>query len=185
MSEPDVRSARRADLQPLGDAFGEHRFFAERYARQKKQQGVLFVAWLGGHLVGDVYLWLEEAEEEPIRKHLPGVALLTHLEVRPDRRGKGIGTSIVERLEQHLRELGRDRVALAVRTDNPDAARLYERLGYRDWGRGLVICHAEVTQPNGLVTLEEEKCHVLVKDLTVLAPSLAAPSLAAPSLATA
>jgi GNAT superfamily N-acetyltransferase len=174
MSEPDVRPARRSDLQPLGDAFGEYRFFAERYARQRKHQGVLFVAWLGGHLVGNVYLWLEEAEEEPIRKHLPGVALLTHLEVRPDRRDKGIGTSIVERLEQHLLELGRDRVALAVRTDNPDATRLYDRLGYRDWGSGLVICHAEVTQPNGLVALEEEKCHVMVKDLTAVAPSLAA-----------
>ncbi len=159
MTEPDVRPATFGDLRPLADVFGDHAFFVERHERQKDGKGVLFVAWLAGRPVGDVYLWQEDAEEAPIRRHLPGVPLLTHFEVGPKQRNRGIGTAIVERLEQHLRELKQERVALAVRTDNVRAARLYERLGYRDWGHGTIVCHTEA--------LEAEVCHVMVKDLRV------------------
>ena len=157
MTEPEVRPACFGDLRPLADVFGDHGFFVERHERQKNGKGMLFVAWLAGRPVGDVYLWQEDAEEAPIRRHLPGVPLLTHLEVRPNRRGRGIGTAIVERLEQHLRELEQDRVALAVRIDNVRATRLYERLGYRDWGHGTIVCHTEAQEP--------EVCHVMVKNL--------------------
>jgi len=157
MTEPEVRPACFGDLRPLAEVFGDHGFFIERHDRQKNGKGMLFVALLDGRPVGDVYLWQEEAEEAPIRAFLPGVPLLTHLEVRPDHRNRGIGTAIVECLENHLREQKRDKVALAVRTDNVKAAGLYARLGYRDWGNGEVTCHTAAG--------EEERCQVMVKDL--------------------
>jgi GNAT superfamily N-acetyltransferase len=171
MTEPCVRPARSADLEPFADALGDRGFLADRLDRQRKGLGVLFVAWLGCRPAGDVYLWLEEAEEPPIRRFLPGVALLTHLEVPFDLRNRGVGQALAGAVEQYLAEHGHDRVALAVRTDNPAAARLYARLGYRDWGRGRVVCFARTTLPDGRVLLEPERCHVLVKDLAPVTPA--------------
>lgn len=166
MIEPLVRTARAADVQSFIAAFGDRGFFVDRMNRQLRGKGTLFFAWLGTRPAGDVYVWLEEAEEPPIRWHLQGVPLLTHLEVQPDLRNRGIGRKLVDVAEQYLAGLGCDRVAMAVRTDNGDAARLYERLGYRDWGHGEIVCHAQRTLPGGGVLVEPERCHVLVKYLT-------------------
>src|SRR5213078_2797357 len=91
MTEPSVRPARSADLESFAAALGGHGFLTDRLNRQRNGRGVLFLAWLGCRPAGDVYLWLEEAEEWPIRRHLPGVALITHLEVDPALRNRGIG----------------------------------------------------------------------------------------------
>jgi ribosomal protein S18 acetylase RimI-like enzyme len=171
MTEPYVRSARSADLEPFAAALGDREFLIDRLSRQRKDRGVLFVAWLRYVPAGDVYLWLEEAEELPIRRHLPGVALLTHLQVHDELRNRGVGRALVAAVERHLRENGRERVALAVRTDNPAAARLYSRLGYRDWGHGEVVCYARTTQPDGRLLFEPERCYVLVKDLAPVTPA--------------
>jgi ribosomal protein S18 acetylase RimI-like enzyme len=165
MTEPCVRPARYADLARFAAALGEHDFLTDRFARQTKDLGVLFFAWLGSRPAGHVYLWLENAEEQPIRRHLPGVALLTHLQVHDELRKRGVGRSLVGAVEHHLADLGHERVALAVRTDNHDAARLYRELGYRDWGHGEVTCFAQRSLPGGGVLAEPEQCHVLVKDL--------------------
>ena len=42
----------------------------------------------------------------------------------------GIGTALIERGEELLRERGYHFATIAVERDNPDARRLYERLGY-------------------------------------------------------
>jgi GNAT superfamily N-acetyltransferase len=171
MTEPHVWRARSADLIPFATALGDGGFLIDRLERQKNRQGVLFFAWLGTRPAGVVYLWLEKAEEPPIQAHLPGVALLTHLQVHPDLRRRGVGTALVGAVEQHLAELGRERVALAVRTDNPAAAHLYDGLGYRDWGHDTVTCYARVTLRNGGVLEVPERCNVLVKDLTPVTPA--------------
>lgn len=165
MTEPYVRPARSADLKPFVQALGDHGFLRDRLDRQRNGLGVLFLAWLGSRPAGTVYLWLERAEEPPIRWHLPGVPLITHLEVAPELRNRGIGQALVGAVEQHLVEEGHERVALAVRTDNADAARLYARLGYQDWGHGDVTCYALRPLRGGGVLEEPERCHVLTKDL--------------------
>jgi GNAT superfamily N-acetyltransferase len=160
----DVQPARYADLARLSDT-PDARFFADRFERQKNDRGVLFIAWLNDEPVGDVYLWLEDAEEFLLRKNLPGVALLTHLEVFPGYRDLGIGTRIIKVVEGHLDDLGHARAALAVREDNERAARLYHRLGYADWGYGRLVCFADVMCPGGRPGVAPELCHVLVRQL--------------------
>jgi len=59
----------------------------------------------------------------------------THGEVKrmyvvPDRRGTGVSTAILRRLEESARELGWDRLLLETGTEQPDAMRFYEREGF-------------------------------------------------------
>jgi len=163
----DVQPARDADLARLPDEF-----FTDRFRRQRNGAGVLFVAWLRDEPVGDVYLWLEEAEEPPLRRNLPGVPLLTHLEVFPGYRNLGIGTRIIGVAERYLNDLGHQRAALAVRDDNHRAERLYRRLGYVDWGHGLLVCLADVACPGGRRGVAPETCHVLVREFDQNRPRL-------------
>ncbi|HEY3606405.1 MAG TPA: GNAT family N-acetyltransferase [Pseudonocardiaceae bacterium] len=167
----DIRQACYADMMPLYRAMGSEEFFAERYEWQKNDRGVLFIAWRGDKPVGDVYLWLEAAEEFLIRQHLPSVPLLTHLEVLPAFRNQGIGTKLIKAVEDHLIEAGCERIALAVRVDNDNAARLYRDLEYRDWGHGEVTCMPYATNEDGCLTAELERCHVMVKELHSSKPS--------------
>lgn len=165
MTGLNVRKADFDDLTSLEQAFGEPAYFADRFERQKNGRGVLFSAWFDRKAVGHAYLWLEEAEEPPIAQYLPGVPLLTHLRVLPEYRNRRFGTRLIAEVQDYLRLDGHWHVALATRTDNDEAIRLYQRLGYRDWGRGLVECVAVRTKPDGDVEYEAEECLVLIRRL--------------------
>lgn len=163
--EVAIRQAVGVDLPSLVRALGQPEFFADRLARQRRGRGVLFTAWLDSEPIGDVYLWLEPAEEPEIRTHLPGVPLLTHLEVLPCHRNRGVGTKLIEAIENHLLAHGFDRVALAVELTNDSAARLYHRLGFFDWGHSEVLCYHFERVPEGGWKQCSASCQVLVKTL--------------------
>jgi GNAT superfamily N-acetyltransferase len=166
MSPVEVRAAGWADLAPLTAVLGQECFFADRLARQDAGRGVLLVALVDGRPVGDVYLWLEPAEEPEVRRYLPGVPLLGHLEVLPELRGQGIGTEVMRAAEDTLRRLGHQRVALGVDMDNHRATALYQRLHYIDWGYAPADTSQEVYHPDGRVERVPEKCYILVKELS-------------------
>ncbi len=165
MNELAVRKVDFGDLTSLEDTFGEGTYFEDRFERQKNGLGVLFSAWLDRRAVGHAYLWLEDAEEPLIQQYLPGIPLLTHLRVLPEYRNRRFGTRLIAEAQDYLRLDGHWNVALAARTDNDEAIRLYQRLGYRDWGRGLVECVAVQTNPDGNVVYESEECLVLIRRL--------------------
>lgn len=153
------------DVGFLAKEMGQDAYFQDRIGRQEKDQGALLIAWMGERAVGDVYLWWDSAEEREIRQHLPGVPLLTHLEVHEELRSRGIGTQLMAGAEGLLVQREFRRVALAVEECNERAIALYERRGYRDWGHGLVHClpyEDESGAPQAV-----EVCRVFVKDLPV------------------
>ena len=100
---------------------------------------MLLVAWLEGWPVGDVFLSWEPADEPEVRRWLPGVPRLVHLEVLGPAQRRGIGAALIRAGEDLARRLGHQRLALGVGVGNPDARRLHERLGYADWGHGTVV----------------------------------------------
>ncbi|GIP34140.1 GNAT family N-acetyltransferase [Paenibacillus sp. J2TS4] len=59
---------------------------------------------------------------------------LDSLAVNPAYQGKGIGTELIQAFEQNGREKGFEKLSLLCDINNPNAARLYERLGYRPDG---------------------------------------------------
>jgi ribosomal protein S18 acetylase RimI-like enzyme len=68
---------------------------------------------------------------------VPEAGLLWQLSVHPLLQGLGIGTALVADLEERLRRRGRTEARLTVEHDNPDAARLYRRLGYVEHGSAV------------------------------------------------
>jgi GNAT superfamily N-acetyltransferase len=160
-----IRPATRADLTALVAALGQPQFFADRLGRARHNGGDLLVAWLDGVPVGNVFLWCEALEEPELREAFPDAPLLNHLEVAPAVRGHGIGTALVRACEKAARRRGYDILLLGVGVDNPEARRLYERLGYVDWGLGPIV--ARWTEPDGAggFRFAELTCDTLVMSL--------------------
>jgi GNAT superfamily N-acetyltransferase len=161
-----VKPATYDDLTALEkfDPDDDWEYFVDRLERQKSDRGTLLVAWRDERIVGDIYLWTEEADEPEITRFLPGVPLLQRARVLPALRRQGIGTAMVQAAEELL-WAEHDRVALAVSPDNTGAISLYERLGYEEWQERLVVsCDPRKPKP-GEPLLTEELCLVLVKSL--------------------
>jgi GNAT superfamily N-acetyltransferase len=165
MNETGIRVARDADLQALVAALGQEAFFADRLERQRREQGELFIAWRDGVPVGDVYLWRAQPYEELVRQHLGWTPTITHLEVDPAWQNRGIGTALVRAAEAFATRLGYWRMCLGVDVGNPDARRLYERLGYTQWQHGPVDVHWEEDGVEQAMT-----CHWMVRSLPGEAP---------------
>ena len=162
----EVRRASDADLGPLVAVFGGSRhFFDDCLARQRGGDGVLLVAWLDGRPVGDVFLAPDPADEPEVRRWLPGVPRLVHLEVDGRLWRRGIGTALIQAGEDTARRLGHRRLALGVALDNAGARRLYERLGYADWGYGTVVGTWQERDHDGPPVTHSEVLDMLVKDL--------------------
>src|SRR5215207_4785604 len=110
-----IRRGSDADLDPLVAVFrAERSFFGDCLAKQRAGGGVLLVAWLDGWPVGDVFLDRDPAEEPEIRRWLPGVPRLNHLEVLGPVQRRGIGTALLRAGEATARKLGHRRIALGV-----------------------------------------------------------------------
>lgn len=60
---------------------------------------------------------------------------LYSIAVDPDETGKGTGSRLLKAVEDHAGNAGLDRITLEVREDNTAATALYERSGYRLFGR--------------------------------------------------
>jgi putative acetyltransferase len=60
-----------------------------------------------------------------------GTAELHRLYMRPDQRGRGLGSFLVRAVEHHARGKGAGRMFFWSDTRFTDAHRLYKRLGYR------------------------------------------------------
>jgi GNAT superfamily N-acetyltransferase len=161
----EIRPGSEADLAALVAVLGGRHFFTDHLARQQAGRGVLLVAWLDGRPVGDVYLACEPADVPRVRRLLAGVPQLSHLEVVGPLQRRGIGTALIGAAEETARRLGHEWLALAVGVDNPDARRLYQRLGYADWRHGTVVVTWVDRDRDGPPGSESEVCDVLVKRL--------------------
>lgn len=115
---------------------------------------MLLVAWAGDVPVGSGQLDLDAAPIE-----------LKNLNVRPDRRGQGIGTALVAAAEEWTRARGHTRLSMGVAVDNPGARRLYERLGYVATGEMSTVTY-DYVDAEGLSRTATETDERLVKVLT-------------------
>jgi putative acetyltransferase len=65
-----------------------------------------------------------------IKKYSDDIAEIKRMYVKPNERGKGVAIMIVDELEKWAKELGFSKAVLETGVMQPEAIRLYEKLGY-------------------------------------------------------
>jgi len=110
---------------------------------QKEGKATCLVAWEDKTPVGHLLIrWDGSLEIPRIVNRIPmaakfaGYPSFESIEVRLDRRGRGIGTALIRHAEQLVRQRGFEQAVIEVDIDNPRARALYERLGYAESGLG-------------------------------------------------
>ncbi len=68
------------------------------------------------------------------------VAKLDDVSVKPDRRGQGVGTALLEQLKEQLRKESVTRIDVGVHMENPEARRFYDRLGFVPLNEERLAC---------------------------------------------
>ena len=142
VSRVDVRLATGQDVDAVADmwvaladeqrAHGSHLLAAENrgQARALVAQYVhadgVAVATRGGVRVGFVMFHAETGLYEADATR----GVVDNLYVRPDQRGGGVGSALLDHAEDALRERGADVLAVEALADNEAARRLYESRGY-------------------------------------------------------
>ena len=145
-----------AGLEWFGTQAGFRASFRETFERSRTGAVAMLVADVRGFPAGRLAVDLQLRRRE-------GVALLWSFAVFGPFQGLGIGTRLVGLAERVAVAAGLGQAELAVAKDNPDARRLYERLGYR-------VVGAELTQysyadPDGRDVRVIEDCLVLRRRL--------------------
>jgi GNAT superfamily N-acetyltransferase len=130
---------------------------------QEAGQATYLLAWRGGELAGRC-TFLAASKYDAVQQRLGGFPEVNALEARP--RGQGAGTALMACAEQAARALGAAMIGLAVEVSNNRAHHLYDRLGYRDWGHGLVTDYWDETDSAGTVRkTHADPCRYLTKPL--------------------
>lgn len=106
-------------------------YFKKMLRDVKKNKGIFYVAVEDGVVAGFVIAELEKMEDGSslwIVPTKPGK--ITELFVNERYRGQGIGTKLIKKAEEFLKNSGCDVVKLEVFVPNVNAQKLYEKLGY-------------------------------------------------------
>lgn len=161
-----IRPIEEADLKRLlatsDDRTRLHH--AERAAMQGRGEATYLVAWRAEAPCGRATLFHRSKYEE-VRERLGDFPEVNALEATPQ--GEGIGSQIIAAAEERARSLGFDLIGLAVEHDNVLARRLYDRLGYVDWGGGELVDRWVERATGGSVVREHaDPCAYLLKTLS-------------------
>jgi len=128
-------------------------FVRAMWRLQSTGDSVLLVAWNGTEPLG---LGQLDLRTSPIE--------LKNLNVRAGFRGRGVGSALVEAAEAWARERAYAQICLGVAVDNPDARRLYDRLGYVGTGRLSTVTY-DYVDVDGRSRTATETDELLLKTL--------------------
>jgi ribosomal protein S18 acetylase RimI-like enzyme len=74
-----------------------------------------------------------------LEAYAPGSWYVNVVAVLPEHRGKGLGSLLLADAERRAHEVGARSLSLIVASENPNALRLYEHVGYRSLARRPVV----------------------------------------------
>ncbi len=157
-----IKPAEASQLDMLEHEFSPETLSKHHYKRyevQKRGEGVYLIAWHDHTPVGHFLLRWSGPDDARVM-HYVEVTQSAFLEAGGTRvayRRKGVATALIREAERVAKEKGCTQIGLEVgSTDNPDAKRLYEHLGYVDWGHGDFPISWEYTDRNGNTGTESE-----------------------------
>ncbi|SSC22060.1 Acyl-CoA N-acyltransferase, partial [Klenkia terrae] len=157
-----VRTAVDGEAAALDDALGAPPgVYAGLLGMQAEGACVLLVAEVGGRPVGaGVLRWAPR--DAAVRERFGALPEISNLQVHPDEQGRGHGTALVAAACARAAAAGQASVGIGVDEDNPDAARLYLRLGFADTGLRYVDSYTWVDH-DGVQHDEQEAVRYLVR----------------------
>ena len=133
VQQVQIRKASRKDLPALewGGEFAHFRhIFAEAYRIMENGDAVMWIADLMDEgLIGQLFVQMYNQKHKENSRS--SYAYIYGFRVRPEFRGLGIGSRLLQTAEKDLLYRGFLRIALNVARDNEGARRLYERFGYQ------------------------------------------------------
>jgi GNAT superfamily N-acetyltransferase len=171
MSSPEsqvvIRVCREEDVEALETTMPSrlNRRHLRRFRRQQEQKSTYLIAWVGGNPIGHLDIIWAGPQNESVREHLPDCVDFGGFVVATEFRSKGIGTQLIRAAEMMAKDRGFRQACIGVATDNPRARKLYERLGYRDWGHGVVEESWTNVDEGGRETIATGQDSVMVKEL--------------------
>ncbi|MEU6252852.1 GNAT family N-acetyltransferase [Streptomyces sp. NPDC047043] len=128
----EITVCRAADVAALDRFMGATAatsFHARRFARQEAGECTYLIAWLDGRSVGHMEMRWVGCDAPEVTVDCPEIG---GLGVWPEElRSRGIGSQLIRAAEELARKRGLTVVGIGVGRDNPRAAALYQRLGYR------------------------------------------------------
>ena len=163
----EIRPCTDADLSVLCFRWRTPGGVHERHHdRQRAGQTTYLVAWQDQEPLGSGVLQWGGCIGSNARTAYPDAVELNHLQVRDHCRGQGVGSALIAAAEDRASQAGRTQIAVGVAEDNPDAQRLYRRLGYRLTGI-IDVSEYDWITAEGAVRDETERDHLLIKDLSL------------------
>lgn len=167
----EIRPAEAAQLDLLESTFDPDSLSRDHYRRYEKQQrgdGIYLIAWHDQTPVGHFLLLWSGPHDAAVMDAID-ITNSAYLEAgatlgRYQRRG--VATAIIQEAERLAKARGCTHIGLEVgSTDNPDAKRLYTKMGYVDWGGGEFLIQWEYHDKNGQQGIETEMVTYLRKSL--------------------
>jgi ribosomal protein S18 acetylase RimI-like enzyme len=163
-----IRLCTRSDILALRDDYATSDFAGEHFQLPPDAHADInfLVAFVAGDPVGHLHLKWTGNDDPAVRNRVPGVPELNNIGVWPPHlQSHGIGSALVVSAESVITRCGHNKVGLGVETKNARARRLYERLGYRDWGYGIYNERWTELDDLGNTSPRCEPCHYMVKNL--------------------
>lgn len=133
MKKTIIRRARETDLQALewDGVYSHFRVvYRNTFERAMMGQAVLWVAECDGEgIIGQVFIQLEC--DRPELANGKTLAYMFSFRIKPEYRGQGLGSRILEIIETDLQKRGFQYLTLNVAKENTQAISLYEKHGYQ------------------------------------------------------
>jgi GNAT superfamily N-acetyltransferase len=158
----EIKPAEASQLDMLEHEFSPDPLSKRHYKRyevQKQGEGVYLIAWHDHTPIGHFLLRWSGPEDAPVMNYrdVTKTACLEAGATQVAYRRKGVATALIREAERLAQEHGCTQIGLNVgSTENPDAKRLYETLGYVDWGHGEFLISWDAIDSNGNPTTESE-----------------------------
>lgn len=166
-----IKPAEKFQLEMLEREFSpesrsKHHY--KRYEIQERGEGIYLIAWYDDIPVGHFLLLWSGPDDALVMSHID-VTRSAYLQAGGTRaayRRRGIATALIREAERLAREKGCTQIGLSVgSTDNPNAKRLYEKLGYVEWEHGDFVVSWEYIDREGNTRKESEMVTYMCKPL--------------------
>lgn len=165
----EIRPSRKEELELLESEFSPNNLSKHHHGRQsvqEKGEGVYLIAWHNDKPIGHFLLRWNGPDKDTSHKYPYPTPYLEGGGTRSAYRRKGVATRLIAAAEKLVAEKGFTKIGMAVGSaDNPNAKRLYEKLGFRGWEKGEFTLSWEYLSKENVKGTESEVCIYMFKDL--------------------